>query len=59
MNQTAQNASGAKLEVKKSALQPGMRGYKVEKMEWVIPTNHEEVDANPGMPESGSAIFKK
>lgn len=59
MNQTPQNASGAKLEVKKSALQPGMRGYKVEKMAWVMPTQHEEVDSNPGTPDKGAFIFKK
>jgi len=33
MNQTAQNASGAPLKVKKSDLQPGMRQYKVEKID--------------------------
>lgn len=47
------------LSVKKSALQPGMRGYKVEKHDWVIPTQHEVVDANPGTTENGAYIFKK
>lgn len=58
-NQTAQNASGAPLKVKKSPEQPGMRGYKVEKMDWVIPTQHEVVDSDPGTPDKGAFIFKK
>jgi hypothetical protein len=59
MYQTPQNAKGAKLEVKKSSLQPGMRGYKCEKMPFVEPTQHELVDADPGKMDEGAFIFKK
>jgi len=59
MNQTPQNASGAKLEVKKSKLSPGLKGLKTEKYAWVMPTQHQEVDANPGTPDEGAFIFKK
>lgn len=57
--QSKKGSDVAPLNVKKSSLQPGMRGYKVEKMNWVEPTQHEEVDANPGKPDNGAFIFKK
>lgn len=59
MNQTEQNKTGATLSVKKSSLQPGMRGYRLEKFGWVEPTQHEEVDSDPGTPDKGAFIFKK
>lgn len=62
MHQTEQNKKGsdvAPLSVKKSSLQPGMRGYRLEKFGWVEPTQHEEVDSDPGTPDKGAFIFKK
>lgn len=62
MNQTAQNAKGsdvAPLSVKKSKLSPGLDGLKTERHAWVMPTQHHEVDANPGTPDKGAFIFKK
>lgn len=57
--QSKKGSDMAPLSVKKSALQPGMRGYKLEKMDWVTPTQHEVVDSAPGTPEKGAYIFKK
>lgn len=58
-NQTAQNASGAPLSVKKSPIKITNRDYKVSRVDWVIPTQHEEVDSDPGTPDNGAFIFKK
>lgn len=52
MNQTPQNAKGETLSVKKSALSPDRKGLKTSRVAWVLPDQHEEVDANPGKPDS-------
>lgn len=62
MHQTTQNAKGSDvspLSVKKSPLSPGLNGLKTEKVSWVVPTQHDEVESNPGMPDKGAFVFKK
>lgn len=62
MYESAQSKKGsdvAPLSVKKSKLQPGMRGYRLDNLGWVEPAQHEEVDSDPGTPDKGAFIFKK